>query len=64
MASSEIADIESWLAATDTAETTLGKLACQNTYAVSRIRNGSASIDTLKAVMAYISAHPPKRKRA
>ena len=58
-----ISTIDKWLGATGTAETTLGKLACRNTFAVARIRNESASVGTLKTVLRYIAEHPAPRRR-
>jgi len=54
----EIAKIDAWLAATGMAESRLGSLACANVRVIGRIRNGSASVRSLEAVLDYISQHP------
>lgn len=61
---SEIADIEKWLVAAGLEESTLGVYACGNPRAVERIRIGSASIDTMRAVLAYIKENSPVRRGA
>lgn len=50
----DVAEIESWLKKTGMAESRLGLLACANPRAVDRIRDGSARITTLRAVLSYI----------
>ena len=55
--------IEQWLKKTGTSEGRLGLLAAANPRAVERIRNGSARIDTLNAVLSYIREHPAHRTK-
>jgi hypothetical protein len=55
-----VAKIDKWLKATGVAESRLGMLSAANPHAVSRIRTGSARIDTLQAVLSYIASHPTK----
>lgn len=52
--------IDKWQKATGTKDYKLGLLACANVRAVPRIRDKSASIETLEAVLAYIEDHPAK----
>ena len=52
--------IDRWLKATGTKDYKLGSLACANVRAVPRIRDKSASIETLEAVLRYIDDHPAK----
>jgi len=59
----EIAEIEKWLAAAGMSESRLGLLACANPRAIERIRNGSARIETLRQVLAYVRANPVRRTR-
>lgn len=54
----EIRRIDAWLADTGMKESRLGLLACANPRAIERIRNGSGSIDTLRAVIDYIKRNP------
>jgi len=54
----EIAKIDAWLAATGMAESRLGSLACANVRVIKRIRNGTASVRSLEAVLDYIRQHP------
>jgi len=56
----EIERIEAWLKETGMAESRLGSLACANVYVVGRIRNGTANIKSLEAVLNYIKQHPAK----
>jgi hypothetical protein len=58
----DIAAIELWLKATRTTESRLGLLASANPRAVDRIRDGTAQIETLRQVAAYVRANPPKGK--
>jgi hypothetical protein len=58
-----VKDIDKWLRDSGMAESRLGLLACANARAIERIRNGSASIDTLNKVIAYIRKNPPRRKK-
>jgi hypothetical protein len=55
----DIVKINEWLEATNAPLSRLGLLACANPHAVHRIRNGTASMNTYKAVMAYIEKNPP-----
>lgn len=59
----DVAKIEAWLKVTKMAESRLGLLACANPRAVERIRNGGATLNTLRQVMDYIAAHPAKGGR-
>lgn len=60
----DVERIEAWLKATGMPESRLGLLACANPRAVSRIRNGSARVATLRLVLGYIEAHPAPEKPA
>ena len=53
--------IDEWLATTGTLESRLGLLACANARAVERVRRGSASVATQRALIAYITDHPTKQ---
>ena len=53
-----ITEIDRWLKKTDMAESRLGLLSCANPKALERIRNGTARISTLDAVLAYIRSRP------
>lgn len=59
----EIKRIEAYLAKSRISASRLGLLACANARAVERIKNGSASIETLRAVLDYISANPVREAR-
>lgn len=50
--------IDEWLKKHKMAESRLGLLACANARAVQRVRNGTASVETLRAILTYISMHP------
>ena len=52
--------IDKWLKVTGMSESRLGLLSCANARAVERVRNGSGSVATLQAVLAYIEEHPAK----
>lgn len=52
--------IERWLQATGMTESRLGLLAAANPRAVARIRDGTAHIATLQAVLKYIRANPSR----
>lgn len=54
----EIAKIEAYLKTSGMKESRLGLLACANARAVERIRNGSGSVESLRAVIQYISQNP------
>lgn len=56
-------EIERWLTKTGIKESRLGLLAGANPRAVQRIREGSARLDTLEAVLRYIRANPARTKR-
>ena len=55
-----IKEIEAWLIATGMKASRLGLLACANARAVDRVRAGSASIDSLRALLIYVKDHPSK----
>ena len=57
----EIGKIDTWLKATKMPESRLGLLAAANPSAIGRIRNGTARIATLRAVLDYIQDNPAKR---
>lgn len=59
----EIKRIEAYLAKSHMTKSRLGLLACANARAVDRIRNGSASIETLRAMLDYIAANPVREAR-
>lgn len=59
----EIKRIEAYLAKSGMPESRLGLLACANARAIERVRNGSASIETLRAVLNYIAANPIREAR-
>lgn len=54
--------IDRWLKKTGVPEARLGLLAAANPRAVERIRSGTATVDTLNAVLRYIKANPAKRR--
>jgi hypothetical protein len=60
----DIEKIQVWLDAWGLAESTLGMRSVGNSEAVKRIRSESASIKTLKGVMAYIKDHPAETDAA
>lgn len=53
----EMKQIEKWLKQADMPESRLGLLACANPRAVERIRQGTARVETLRLVLAYIRQH-------
>jgi hypothetical protein len=53
--------IDTWLKQTGMPEWKLGSLAAANPKAVERIRNGTARVETLDAVLSYIRANPSGR---
>jgi hypothetical protein len=53
--------IDRWLKATKMAESRLGMLSSANPHAISRIRAGTARIDTLQAVLDYIEKNPSRK---
>jgi hypothetical protein len=54
--------IERWLTQTGTSESRLGLLSAANAGAIQRIRNGTAQVATLRAVLEYIERNPAKRR--
>lgn len=54
----EIRKIDDWLKASGMTESRLGLLACANPRAVERVRNGTGSVDTLRALVDYIRRNP------
>ena len=57
-----IKKINRWLKATGYSEGRLGLLAAANAGAVPRIRNGTAQIATLQAVLKFIEQNPSGRR--
>lgn len=53
-----IQKIEDWLEETGLPEYRLGLLSCANNHAVSRIRTGKGSINSLREVLKFIEANP------
>lgn len=53
-----VSEIDAWLKKTGVAESRLGLLACANARAVDRVRNGTATVQTLRSLMDYIKANP------
>lgn len=58
----EIKKIEDWLAKSGVPESRLGLMACANQRAVERVRNGKASVQTLRALVDYISKNPAGKR--
>lgn len=58
-----IKEIDDWLRKTGWADSRLGMLATANARAVARIRDGSARVSTLTAVLKFIYDHPASRTR-
>ena len=58
----EIARIDAWLKASGVKESRLGLLACANPRAVERVRAGSGSVESLRALVEYIRQNPVKGK--
>lgn len=56
-----IEQIDAYLAASGMSESRLGLLACANQRAIQRIREGTARVESLRAVLDYISQHPVRR---
>lgn len=54
----EIRKIDDWLKVSGMTESRLGLLACANPRAVERVRNGTGSVDTLRALVDYIRRNP------
>ena len=57
----KIEEIDDYLAAAKMTESKLGMLACANARAVKRIRIGTASIATLRAVERYMADNQVKK---
>lgn len=57
----EINRIDAYLKATGMKESRLGQLACANSRAVERVRNGSGSVESLRQLIDYINLHPLKK---
>ncbi len=56
-------EIERWLKHTGMAESRLGLLATANPRAVARIRDGTAYVTTLQAVLKYIRNNPAAKAK-
>lgn len=54
--------IDKWLKKTGMPEARLGLLAAANPHAVARIRDGTAQVRTLNAVLNYIRKNPPHQR--
>ena len=57
----EIRNIELWLDQSGMRPSRLGLLACANSAAIDRMRNGTGSIETLRRLVEYVSAHQPHK---
>lgn len=57
-----IAKIDQWLTDSQVSESRLGLLACANARAVERVRNGTASVETLRALLDYIRKNPAAKR--
>lgn len=55
--------IDLWLKASGVPEARLGLLSAANSGAIERIRNGTARIDTLQAVLIYIERNPVGKRQ-
>lgn len=64
MPDDSIRKIETWLKATGVTPSRLGLLAAANPRAIERIRNGSATIETLRQVAAYVRANPARKEKS
>lgn len=53
-----ITEIDRWLKKTGMKPSRLGLLTTANPKAVERVRNGTAQVKTLEAILAYIRSHP------
>jgi hypothetical protein len=53
-----IIEIDEWLKRTGMKESRLGLLACANARAVERVRAGSGSVESLRALLDYIAKNP------
>jgi len=56
-----LAQIDGYLETTGMAESRLGLLSAASGGAIKRIRNGTAQITTLQAVLRYIEQNPARR---
>lgn len=54
----EIKRIDAWLAKSGMSESALGLYACANARAVSRVRNGTGSVESLRRLLKYIGDNP------
>lgn len=54
----QIKRIDAYLAKSGMAESRLGLLACANARAVERVRDGTARVETLRAILEYIASNP------
>ncbi len=52
--------IDKYLKTSGIKESRLGLLACANPRAVQRVRDKSASIETLESLLEYIESHPAR----
>lgn len=57
----EIRKIDDWLKKSGMTESRLGLLACANPRAVERVRAGTGSVDTLRALVEYVSRNPQSK---
>jgi hypothetical protein len=57
-----IIEIDEWLKLTGMKESRLGLLACANARAVERVRAGSGSVESLRALLDYIAKNPAVAK--
>lgn len=55
--------LETWLKASKMSESRLGQLACANARAVERVRAGTGSVASLRALLAYIDQNPAETVR-
>ncbi len=53
-----VKEIEDFLARTGMKESRLGLLACANPRAVERVRDGSARVETLRALVEFVRREP------
>lgn len=59
----QIKRIDAYLAKSGMAESRLGLLACANARAVERVRDGTARVETLRAILEYIASNPIREAR-
>lgn len=55
--------IDKWLKSSGISESRLGLLACANARAVERVRNGTASVETLRALLDYVERNKKNGNR-